>query len=372
MNASNIFPGFASKLRRTAVVGALVVILSACATIQVDMDVYKGPLANHEDVEVEQFAVLASAAKPILHKLRTNIIDQEFTGGFARVEKGLRRGHSSSNKFKRALFGTFGNPKYESYKTFLGEYAQQGYPPLTDSGQTLNCRDNDIPNPSELRITTEIDLRCALDRELSLIVDNPRSPAHFVNEILELYEDSGLNKHIELIEYYSILYKASRNKSELVDAHGDVDDIVNELLDILVIINQPKNGLTANENAYAVQQVAKSLSNALQVRNLANVSQIGFCDKITPRSKFYDFTNSDVKDFMALMYNKLDIKPNEPQTTKERWTCSNDAGNKSFGVGLWRQNTSKLRAEAREKERVALERTIIENPVIAQRAILQL
>lgn len=364
MNVSNIFPGFASKVQRTAVVGALVVILSACATIQVDMDVYKGPLANHEDVEVEQFAVLASAAKPILHKLRTNIIDQEFTGGFARVEKGLERGHSSSEDGQPPL-ETIGDQKYKSYKTFLGEYAQQGYPSLTDSDQTLNCRNNDTPNPSELRIITETDLRCALDRELSLIVDNPRSPAHFVNEILELYEDSVLNKHIERIEYYSILYKDSRKRTELVDAHGDVDDIVNELLNILAIINQPKNGLTANEKAYAVKQVAKSLSNALQVRNLANVSQIGFCNETRQSPNDYEFTSSDVKDFMANMSDKIG-------ETKDRWTCSNDASGKTFDKGLWRQDTSESRAKAREEERVALERTIVENPVIAQRAILQL
>lgn len=48
----------------------LAVVLLGCATARVDVDVYKGPLANHEDVQTEQMAVMAIGAKPLLIELR--------------------------------------------------------------------------------------------------------------------------------------------------------------------------------------------------------------------------------------------------------------------------------------------------------------
>ena len=50
--------------------------LTGCAVTQVDVDVYKGPLANHEQVQVEQMAIMAAAARPLLVQLR-NFVDKE-------------------------------------------------------------------------------------------------------------------------------------------------------------------------------------------------------------------------------------------------------------------------------------------------------
>ncbi len=49
---------------------ACVLILGGCAVLTVDVDVYKGPLANHLDVQVHQLAAIAIGAKPILGQLR--------------------------------------------------------------------------------------------------------------------------------------------------------------------------------------------------------------------------------------------------------------------------------------------------------------
>src|SRR3712207_6764235 len=43
---------------------------AGCGVLTVDVDVYKGPLANHRDVQTQQTAMLALAAKPLLGKLR--------------------------------------------------------------------------------------------------------------------------------------------------------------------------------------------------------------------------------------------------------------------------------------------------------------
>ncbi|MBI3269490.1 MAG: hypothetical protein HYZ53_10755 [Planctomycetes bacterium] len=44
--------------------------LLGCAVATVDVDVYKGPLANHKDVQTEQAAAMAMGAKPLLLALR--------------------------------------------------------------------------------------------------------------------------------------------------------------------------------------------------------------------------------------------------------------------------------------------------------------
>lgn len=47
--------------------------LAGCAAIRIDVDVYKGPLANHEDVQIQQLITLADGAKPLLVTLRDDL-----------------------------------------------------------------------------------------------------------------------------------------------------------------------------------------------------------------------------------------------------------------------------------------------------------
>ncbi|MEL6427659.1 MAG: hypothetical protein AAFR54_00685 [Planctomycetota bacterium] len=61
-----------------------------CAVATIDVDVYKGPLAYHEDVQVQQMISLATAAKPMLIELRDNL---EWGGAAARCrEQAIREG----------------------------------------------------------------------------------------------------------------------------------------------------------------------------------------------------------------------------------------------------------------------------------------
>lgn len=41
-------------------------VLAGCAVLNVEVDVYKGPLANHRDIQLEQVAAMAVAARPLL------------------------------------------------------------------------------------------------------------------------------------------------------------------------------------------------------------------------------------------------------------------------------------------------------------------
>lgn len=48
-------------------------LAAGCAVITVDVDVYKGPLTNDEDVQIQQMFTMASAAKPLLIELRDRL-----------------------------------------------------------------------------------------------------------------------------------------------------------------------------------------------------------------------------------------------------------------------------------------------------------
>ncbi len=49
--------------------------LAACSALQIDVDVYKGPLSNEEEMQARQFAALAVSARPMLAELRNDIED---------------------------------------------------------------------------------------------------------------------------------------------------------------------------------------------------------------------------------------------------------------------------------------------------------
>lgn len=62
--------GRTDLLRRTRFAAfALPVGLAGCAVMNIDVDVYKGPLANHKDVQTEQLAAMVVGAHPLLTRL---------------------------------------------------------------------------------------------------------------------------------------------------------------------------------------------------------------------------------------------------------------------------------------------------------------
>lgn len=56
---------------------ALFLLMTGCAVMKVDVDVYKGPLANHEDVQTERMAAMAIGAKPLLLDLRNKLLSNK-------------------------------------------------------------------------------------------------------------------------------------------------------------------------------------------------------------------------------------------------------------------------------------------------------
>ena len=58
---------------RLTVIAVIATALAGCAITKIDVDVYKGPLANHEEVQLEQMVVMAIGARPILMQLRDRL-----------------------------------------------------------------------------------------------------------------------------------------------------------------------------------------------------------------------------------------------------------------------------------------------------------
>jgi hypothetical protein len=57
-------------LQRTRIAALVVPVgLAGCAVMNIDVDVYKGPLANHKDVQTEQLAAMVVGAHPLLTRL---------------------------------------------------------------------------------------------------------------------------------------------------------------------------------------------------------------------------------------------------------------------------------------------------------------
>lgn len=58
--------------------------LAGCAVLRIDVDVYKGPLANHKDVQTQQLWSMAIAARPLLVELRDTVEWDDVCSRYAR------------------------------------------------------------------------------------------------------------------------------------------------------------------------------------------------------------------------------------------------------------------------------------------------
>ena len=58
------------RARAAAVTVAAAGLVAACSVLRIDVDVYKGPLANHTEVQAQQLVAMAIGAHPLLTELR--------------------------------------------------------------------------------------------------------------------------------------------------------------------------------------------------------------------------------------------------------------------------------------------------------------
>lgn len=66
---------FLTRVLRLCAVWAAGLVLSGCAALQVDVDVYKGPLANTDETQQAQLASMALSARPLVLTMRNLLLD---------------------------------------------------------------------------------------------------------------------------------------------------------------------------------------------------------------------------------------------------------------------------------------------------------
>ncbi len=73
-NMADIVPkSMTSRLAVRAIALAVGLLASGCASVQVDVDVYKGPFSHEQEIQVKQYTSLAMAARPVLTDLYIRI-----------------------------------------------------------------------------------------------------------------------------------------------------------------------------------------------------------------------------------------------------------------------------------------------------------
>lgn len=126
-------------------------LLAACSAIQIDVDVYKGPLSHEPDIQIQQFAATAIAAKPLLSSLRTDLEiayrENALHESMSLQEKeDLRRNPSFVDTALRARLARFVNGALSSYGDLGDQEVQdlrQAHGRLTRAMQRLEITAQD-------------------------------------------------------------------------------------------------------------------------------------------------------------------------------------------------------------------------------------
>lgn len=77
----------------------LLFLAAGCAGLQIDVDVYKGPLANSDETQQQQLASMALSAKPLIIEYRNSLLD-ELKPGWAPLGGGLRGDYIDSSHWR--------------------------------------------------------------------------------------------------------------------------------------------------------------------------------------------------------------------------------------------------------------------------------
>jgi len=93
-----------TTLHITILIGAAILFVG-CAVLTVDVDVYKGPLANHKDVQVEQMAAMVIGAKPLLVELRDALEAKGPKGNLQRDAADFRKEANEECWYKSKYIG---------------------------------------------------------------------------------------------------------------------------------------------------------------------------------------------------------------------------------------------------------------------------
>ena len=189
----------------------LIYILVGCAVLNVEVDVYKGPLANHREIQLEQVAAMAVAARPLL-------LDLSY-----QLESKWRKENCERNRY------AVGSGKT---KKVVYRHSYSGRGNLNDGTLRILC-EQELYRHSEAGSNKMFNYHFAdpgvshafLSRNTALDFDPNRyiygsSEARKVNALLELYQERSPSHTI----LYQVVKKASLIDDQLARYRSSVPD----------------------------------------------------------------------------------------------------------------------------------------------------
>lgn len=140
-----------------------ITLLVGCSVLTIDVEAYKGPLANHEAVRVQQVAVMAIGAKPLLTELRDRLEwegeeDRKYRREEAMCKKWYRQGYVKPTR--EGQYNWFENESAQNVNEILGLYED-----LTDEGLDVFVQKGRLALESYFIIRRKLETETKQDRE---------------------------------------------------------------------------------------------------------------------------------------------------------------------------------------------------------------
>jgi hypothetical protein len=212
-----------TTLRNTLII-ILSVILSACAAMQIDVDVYKGPLSDEHEVQDEQLMSLAVTSKKLLEDLQRRLMKGIYIKGNNKRTEFRKKGYSSSLAPKEIR---------EIYGRSLGERC------------TTSFNNNDwvvekgVSNADE--VVASVSMACNLEELLSLFDDDG-------NKIAIEYMKNTQNTISNVERLFSELNNTEKFEEVNQSIRNEIDTGINDSLYFLKYLKD-------NPNTLGVKQV---------------------------------------------------------------------------------------------------------------------
>lgn len=127
----------------------ITVLIGGCAALRVDVDVYKGPLSDHEDIQIERLAVMAIGVRPLLVDLRDKLEN---------VEREQRRRDNEKLKKEEDRCPDFKCPDFEcpNFDRKQEHYREKAVPVTDNTDNFINCET--LIDPQAVRVNAVLSL----------------------------------------------------------------------------------------------------------------------------------------------------------------------------------------------------------------------
>lgn len=192
--------------------------ISACSVMRIDVDVYKGPLANHEEVQTQELTALAVGAHPLLTELRDT----------------MEWDHACGVKQKRNEEGLYRKCIEKNIQTAQNEgWYDEGY---ARQLKTTNIESDSKPKEIIGTQKTTGENSNDSDRKYATIkfLGFKNNQAIRANKILSLYEDTYPKENSDLIfDIHSTI-----KKFEKISSNGFSEFNRNEINDKIIEISE--------------------------------------------------------------------------------------------------------------------------------------